>query len=71
VNPASLDQLKSAAVVLQDELGLGWKVWVAQYPEGARLVAQKWPPREGDTWVREPSLEAARKRIAEREEGSA
>ena len=65
--PLTIEQAQAAARVLQGELGLGWKVWATTYPDGPRLVAQKWPPRDGDHWVVEPTLEAARRQIAARE----
>jgi hypothetical protein len=66
--PLTLDQAQAAARVLQYELGLGWKVKAEQYPEGARLVAKRWPLRDGDRLITAPSLKEARKRL-ERERG--
>ena len=66
--PLTLDQAQAAARVLQHEKGLGWKVWATTYPDGPRIVAQKWPPRDDDHWVVAPTLGAARKQIAEHED---
>ena len=64
--PYTLDQLQAAALVLRDELGIGWKVWAATYPEGPRLIVRKWPPPRNDGgWIIAPTLEEARKRVTE------
>lgn len=68
--PLTMEQLAAHARVLQDELGLGWRVRATLLDEGPRLLVHRWPPRTGDELIAEPTIEAARAAVRAREEST-